>query len=116
LFPDQKSRIGTLRYVLPSTGTRRVPLFSLVELFPSDENVPSDSPTVALTVTETAFELVEADVLELVVVAELLVAITLAVSTEARLALERGGVCTELKAAGGELPPNVAPDSPARAT
>src|SRR5262249_37036447 len=63
--PDPNSSIGTLRYVLPSTGTRTATELPRPELPPSDENVPSESPTVVTAATDALLELDDADELAL---------------------------------------------------
>ncbi len=69
-FSDPKSRIGTLRYVLPSTETRTASPLPLVEPLPSDEKPPRDNPTAEVAVADRAPELVEAELLVLAAVAE----------------------------------------------
>ena len=58
--------------MLPSTGTSTVSAFPSVERLPSDEKPPSDNPIDAVADDDREDELVEADVLVLLVVAECL--------------------------------------------
>src|SRR5271166_6395691 len=77
-FSDPKPRMGTLKYVLPSTDTRTASLLPVAGPLPSEEKVPRDNPTDEVTVADTEPELVEAEVLVLDVVCETVVAFTFA--------------------------------------
>src|SRR5271166_533019 len=102
-FSDPKPRMGTLKYVLPSTATRTASLVPFAEPLPSEEKVPRDNPTDEVAVADRETELVEAELVVLIPVKEALVAFTFADKTNAWVAVAIGD-WNELKE-GGDWPP-----------